>query len=384
MDWTKQAEAMMQTWTEAQKKMWENWFQMTQNGSGPTMFPNMIEQWRSLTEQSMQAWTSGSAPTLKKVMEQWTASQAVMMRFLELTTKAWQAMAPKVEAGEDWQSILADYSNQWFQQLVEGSTGTVSASKDINALWRFYIEEWQKLLQSWQHNWGQTPWQFSQAILGSGTQLGELSRLHWDAYERSFGRMTETPLMGSNRELSAKLINGFDTWVEFRKTSTEYHLILAKTSAQAFEEVMKELVALSERGEKVDSVRQLMNLWLDTIDHTFSKLYKSEEYLDVQRELSTAVMKYRLQEQEITEIVLKALNLPTRSELDDAYRSLYELRKEVKAIKKTLKEREGATAQVEATPAPKKAASKPATKQKAATNQKATEEPAPEVASSGQ
>jgi class III poly(R)-hydroxyalkanoic acid synthase PhaE subunit len=360
--------------------MWENWFQMTQNGSGPTMFPNMIEQWRSLTEQSMQAWTSGSAPTLKKVMEQWTASQAVMMRFLELTTKAWQAMAPKVEAGEDWQSTLADYSNQWFQQLIEGSTGTVSASKDINALWRFYIEEWQKLLQSWQHNWGQTPWQFSQAILGSGTQLGELSRLHWDAYERSFGRMTETPLMGSNRELSAKLINGFDTWVEFRKTSTAYHLVLAKTSAQAFEEVMKELVALSERGEKVDSVRQLMNLWMDTIDHTFSKLYKSEEYLDVQRELSTAVMKYRLQEQEITEIVLKALNLPTRSELDDAYRSLYELRKEVKAIKKALKERASATDQV----GPKKAASKPATKQKAATNQQAAEESAPEAASSGQ
>jgi class III poly(R)-hydroxyalkanoic acid synthase PhaE subunit len=280
-----------------------------------------------------------------------------------------------VEAGEDWQATLTDYSNQWFQQLVEGSTGTVSGSKDINALWRFYMEEWQKLTQSWQQNWGQTPWQLSQAILGSGTQLGELSRLHWDAYERSFGRMTETPLMGSNRELMAKLINGFDTWVEFRKTSTGYHLILAKTSAQAFEEVMKELVALSERGEKVDSVRQLMNLWMDTIDHTFSKLYKSEEYLDVQQELSTAVMKYRLQEQEITEIVLKALNLPTRSELDDAYRSLYELRKEVKAIKKALKEREGSTKQIEV----KEAASKPAAKRNAATNQKAAAEPVSEA-----
>jgi peptidoglycan hydrolase CwlO-like protein len=95
-------------------------------------------------------------------------------------------------------------------------------------------------------------------------------------------------------------------------------------------------------------------------------------------------MKYRLQEQEITEIILKTLNLPTRSELDDAYRSLYELRKEVKAIKKTLKEREGATAQVEATPAPKKTASKPAAKRKAATNQQAAEEPVPEAVSSGQ
>jgi hypothetical protein len=30
--------------------------------------------------------------------------------------------------------------------------------------------------------------------------------------------------------------------------------------------------------------------------------------------------------------------MPTRTELDDAYRSLYEVRKEVKALKKALKE----------------------------------------------
>jgi class III poly(R)-hydroxyalkanoic acid synthase PhaE subunit len=209
--------------------------------------------------------------------------------------------------------------------------------------------------------------------------LDELNRLHWDVYERSFGRITETPLMGFNRELMAKIIHSFDTWVEFRQASTDYHILLAKTWIQAFEQVMTELVAFSENGKQIDSIRELMNLWMDTVDHTFSKLYKAEEYLEVQQKLVSAGMRYRLKEQEITEIILKTFNLPTRSELDDAYRSLYELRKEVKVLKKALKER-GDTGQIKAAPAPKKAPRKPAAKTKAAANQDAADEPVPDTA----
>lgn len=379
MDWTKQAETMMQTWGEAQKKMWDSWFGLAQGMSDSSKFPNMTDQWRWLAEQSMQNLTASSGPTIKGIVEQMTASQASTMRFLELSTRAWQMIAPKVQAGEDWQSVLSDFSNQWFQQLVGGPAGFMTGSKDINELWRFYMEEWQKLGQPWMQSWFQSPWSISQMMTGSGSELAELSRLHWDAYERSFGRMTETPRMGSNREMMATLLNGFDTWVDFRKASADYHMILAKTSALAFEAVMKELVAISERGEKIESVRELMNLWMDTIDQTFTKLYKTEEYLNIQRDLSTAVMKYRMKEQEIVEIFMKTLNLPTRSELDDAYRSLYELRREVKALKKALKEKNG-SGPVEA-PAEAKKVSKPPVKRKQDASEAA--KAVPEVAASG-
>jgi hypothetical protein len=35
-------------------------------------------------------------------------------------------------------------------------------------------------------------------------------------------------------------------------------------------------------------------------------------------------------------MVLESLHIPTRSELDDTYRTIYELRKEVKSLKKAL------------------------------------------------
>ncbi len=384
MDWNQQAETMVNTWAEAQKKMWQSWFDVAQGMSSTASYPNMTEQWRWMTEQSMQNWGSNAGPTLKGVVDQMTASQASMMRFFELALKAWQIISPKMQAGEDWQSVLSDFSNQWYQQLVGGPAGFAGASKDINELWRFYMAEWQKMGQPWMQSFGQTPWQFSQAMTGAGSELGELSRLHWDAYERSFGRMTEAPMLGFNRDLMVKLASGFDVWVEFRKASADYHVLLAKTSAKAFEQVMKEMVAISERGEKIESVRTLMNLWMDTIDQSFTKLYKTEEYLNVQRNMSNAVMKYRMKEQEIVEVMMKMFNLPTRSELDDAYRSLYELRREVKAMKKALKERDGVAPVVVAVTAeePKKVAAK--APRKPANSKKATEVAAPETVADGQ
>jgi class III poly(R)-hydroxyalkanoic acid synthase PhaE subunit len=191
-------------------------------------------------------------------------------------------------------------------------------------------------------------------------------------------------MLGFNRDLMVKLASGFDVWVEFRKASADYHALLAKTSAKAFEQVMKEMVAISERGEKIESVRTLMNLWMDTIDQAFTKLYKTEEYLNVQRNMSNAVMKYRMKEQEIVEVMMKMFNLPTRSELDDAYRSLYELRREVRAMKKALKERDGVAPVVVAAAAeePKKVAAK--APRKPANGKKAPKEAAPEPVADGQ
>jgi polyhydroxyalkanoate synthesis regulator phasin len=51
-------------------------------------------------------------------------------------------------------------------------------------------------------------------------------------------------------------------------------------------------------------------------------------------------MTYKIMQHDVVEMVLKSLNLPTRSELDDAYKTLYELRKEVKVLKKALQARE--------------------------------------------
>jgi polyhydroxyalkanoate synthesis regulator phasin len=62
--------------------------------------------------------------------------------------------------------------------------------------------------------------------------------------------------------------------------------------------------------------------------------------VDLQRELSAAGMRFKIEQRQVTEMLMETLGMPTRTELDDAYRSLYELRREVKALKKALQAKE--------------------------------------------
>lgn len=80
-----------------------------------------------------------------------------------------------------------------------------------------------------------------------------------------------------------------------------------------------------------------MRLWTETADASLEKVFRSEHYVNIQGRLFDAAMNYRLREQEVVELVLKTGYVPTRSEVDEAHRNIYELRKEVKALKKALK-----------------------------------------------
>jgi class III poly(R)-hydroxyalkanoic acid synthase PhaE subunit len=134
---------------------------------------------------------------------------------------------------------------------------------------------------------------------------------------------------------------------------------------------------MSEKGEVIDSVQDLMNLWFDTVDETFTHTYVTEEYLEIQKNLAGASMKNKMQQQEILEVFMGMFDLPTRSELDDAYRSMNDLRKEVRMLKKEVKSLKGAPApEAAAKSTPKKSTRSTSPKK---TTAKKTEDAAPEA-----
>ena len=83
-------------------------------------------------------------------------------------------------------------------------------------------------------------------------------------------------------------------------------------------------------------MRKLLFLWVEVVDHTFTKVFRSEEYIRLQGQLVNAATAYKLREREIVDAFLKASHLPSRSELDEGYRRIYELRKEVKELRKAV------------------------------------------------
>ncbi len=336
--WNDQVETMAKAWAEVQKKMWENWYDLARTAPAPPLYTDMADQWQKVAAQSLEAWTATAEPTAKTVAERLVASQKTFVDFLQFLADAWKAVMARVEAGEDWQKNLKVYTDQLRQEFFHTPEAMKRVNQDLQELWGLYLDEWNKLAQPWVKSSQVAREQLGQAITSDGSALINLANLYWDAYERTFGRLVESPSLGYTRELNEKLLKGFDAWQDFRQASIEYQIILADTWVQAFEQFIKELVALAEKGQPVRSVRELMLLWNNSADPVFIEIFRSEKYIRIQGRLLNTAMHYRLHQREITELFLKISDIPTRTEVDEAHRNIYEQRKELKALKKAVAE----------------------------------------------
>ena len=79
-------------------------------------------------------------------------------------------------------------------------------------------------------------------------------------------------------------------------------------------------------------------MWTRGAEQVFTDGFRTERYVLAQGQMLNAAMAYRVHEREIIEVFLNLYDLPTRTELDETHRRLYELRKEVKDLKKTISE----------------------------------------------
>lgn len=370
-DWTEQAEQMLKAWTEAQKNVWDSWQDLAGRTSGASQKPqnfamNPVEWF----QQSMSAWSDPDG-VARDAGRQVFGSQYSMMSNLDMLTKAWQTVAPKLDAGQDWRSALSDFTTNWFRQLTGAPANLTDMSKDTGALWQSYLKEWGPLVQPWLSSAIQATGSghLGEMMLGGSEGLSRLLMMEQDGFQTApFSGLAEIPSIGVAREHQAKILRAFDAFVDLRKAMMEFNKITTGALSKSVESLIETLVEKGKKGEKIESVRDLNRLWLDTADDVFTKMYASEEYLKAQHEFSKNSMTYKIMQQDVLEMALKGLNLPTRSELDDAYKTLYELRKEVKSLKKALREQAKPAVEAKSPPknaikriaakAPKKAAAK--------------------------
>ncbi len=166
--------------------------------------------------------------------------------------------------------------------------------------------------------------------------LIELSNLYWNMYEKTFGSMLQSPNLGYAREFNNKLLKSFDAWINFSKASFDYQIVLLNVWLKASEELMWELASSQEKGETLQNWQQFLQVWSSIFDRVFAQTFRSEDALEVQGNFLNSAMTYRLYQQQLMEVFLKMYDLPTRSEVDEIHHSIYELRKEIKSLKKAL------------------------------------------------
>lgn len=160
----------------------------------------------------------------------------------------------------------------------------------------------------------------------------------WDPLPWLAGEVAELPHVGTvDTTVGRKLLQGFEAWYAFVTTEQKLQMLRLKAWNEIAMRVSRRLGDFSQTGETITTSRDWLLLWIDVGDEVLIDMYRSDDYLKIQRELMTATMSYKKWLQEFGGLILEAYGCPTRAELDDAYRSIHELRREVRSLRKELR-----------------------------------------------
>ncbi len=392
MNVTEQAEALTKAWTEAQRQVWGGWMNMAQSaasgqgglgglgglgGMGAPSFDPM-----AMMRQGMEAWTSafGSTPTGKLAGDMFN-SQSSMLKVMDLVVKSWGVVAPNLQSGTPWQPDFQKLFDGWMQQFGSAQERTQGMMEGMQLLAQA-PQNWMQVMAPFAGYVGQAfDTGHMEKLLGTGGFMDALQgspflnqfMLFGKSAENAISGLSELPAAGIAREKNAKLFRAMDALSDVRKATIKYDLAMAKGLRVAVERLMEALAGKAEKGEQITSLRELMKLWFQIADKTLTEEFTSSDFVVVQDEMTDAMMSFKLRQRELVEMFLTQMDMPTRTEVDDAFRTIHDLKKQVRQLKKQMKAISDQPAVAEATPAP---ARKAAPRKAAAKEAAPKEEPA--------
>ncbi len=140
----------------------------------------------------------------------------------------------------------------------------------------------------------------------------------------------KTPAFGLTREYVEaykKLVENYKVYTEKME---EFRTAISEKAKEGFEKFLKNF--------NFEDFDKAFKKWIQINEDIFQEYFKSEEYCLMQKELISAMLKFKKSMDEFTYMILKETNIATKWELDRAYKDLYNLKKEVKSLKREIKE----------------------------------------------
>ncbi len=339
-----EAASMMQALINAQQRwMRQTVATMQAGGAAPPAFAEAAKQWQRIATDSVGTWSEKSEPIVRATLQRMVDSQAAMMQLFEGAVNAWRRIGEQTAEGKDLPHAIEE-SVEGVTEQVRRLVGTWStATRDVQALWQRYAEDLQnagvpfgvmmRVPGVMQERSGAADEEEGETPLR--TMFDQMFKLY--EYENIVERLLDTPGLGLSREFNEKVQQGFRAFQAYQRAAVRYQSIVASIWTQALQRFAYTLGERVQQGEAVADLRDLSTLWTHVADDVFVTAFRSDDYVEAQSEMLSAAMEFRVRRRALLEEYQRAIDQPTRTELDEVHELLYRLRKENKEIARVLK-----------------------------------------------
>ncbi|NNJ10036.1 hypothetical protein EKD04_006830 [Chloroflexales bacterium ZM16-3] len=153
MDWTKQANDMVKTWTGTQQKVWDTWLssmQLMSSPQSPETWQKMVETWRGTVKQALesqlqvtQMWAEGvAAASVNTPSIPGMPAMPAMPSIPGVPGTAVEWTRQMLDMTRAWTDTQVRFSENWFDLLKKADPSAIAQGWDMGQA--------QKMMATWQ------------------------------------------------------------------------------------------------------------------------------------------------------------------------------------------------------------------------------------------
>ena len=284
-------------------------------GLGPDVFRRLVE-------------ASGAYADLVNI---WAKSMALLTQLPAGTTLSTGKVKELYDQWvKDYQTMM---ESLWGAAPSGGMKEAAKAQADAAGAWAGHA--W-RLMEPMLGNLEQAPQVLARMAKGEVGASAELTGLLQKNYELTLGRFLRAPTLGFFREFSERANKAVDAYVRFNAALAEYFVPFHRTGLHAGEKVFQRLMDF--RGQEVtpETLREFYRIWWTINEDLYYEMFQSEEFTKLLGEVVRAGLLFKKQFDELSDEIVGLTNLPTKAEMDEIYRSIYDLKKEVRQQRRAI------------------------------------------------
>ena len=361
----KKGSDIFQPWFEAQKnwmKLWADTF------SGPSKAPegaeeakqwtsgwgtpvDMYNQWLNMSQKMLREYggtapwgigqqtferTLSGAQIYNKLYEFWASAAKL---FTGAQSEAKGVPQTYQEFYEAWLRSYNELLKKFFTVSLFAPPGTPPAA--TAELTQMYANNLSKFFEPWWEAMQGLPGKMTEALTKGPQGYADLNRIWRQAYDETWGKVLRMPPLGLTREVIERLQRQSETLIDYSSVMTDFASALYRVGNEAMQKVAARVGEMYSKGQAPKTFKEFYTIWWTTNEETVNELFKSKEFSSLLGRVVDATMSHRKRLNDIMEEYLKTLPVPTRSEMNDLYKTLYQLKKEVRKSTRQVKELEG-------------------------------------------
>lgn len=152
--------------------------------------------------------------------------------------------------------------------------------------------------------------------------------------EEAVGRLAEGPRLADLFDVERRYARVTQAWLDLRRRSLEHQAVVMEAWLRASKLFSEELAGRTGADGRAPDSKTQLQMWTQTANRVLLEAQRSESFLQTQVAQIRASTELRVAQRDLVEYYGERFGFPTRTELDDVHRTLTELRREVRALRR--------------------------------------------------